>query len=93
MMLDPEVSNLFTWSVKGLLGLILTIIGWLVRENKKEVETLHCEIEKVKDDVVRNYVSKNDWRESVSEQRRELERINDKLDKIFIFLTERNRIP
>jgi 3-isopropylmalate dehydratase small subunit len=63
-----------------VVGAVLAIIGWFARQLWDAVKNLQEEIKDIEVDLPRNYVTKNDFNESMREIRDICRQIFDKID-------------
>lgn len=63
-----------------VLGSLITIIAWLARELWGAVKELKNDVAKLRGDLPREYVLKEDYRRDIYEMKDMLSKIFDKLD-------------
>ena len=66
--------------VNVVLGALITIIAWLARELWTAVKELKGDLGKLREDLPRTYVLKEDYRRDIYEMKDMLNKIFDKLD-------------
>jgi hypothetical protein len=62
------------------LGTVMTGIGWFARELWSAVKELKADLSKLREDLPRAYVGRDDYRVDMSEIKNMLGKIFDKLD-------------
>jgi len=62
------------------LGTVMTGIGWFARELWSAVKELKADLSKLREDLPRAYVGRDDYRQDMSEIKTMLGKIFDKLD-------------
>ena len=62
------------------LTLISSVTGWFARELWSAVKELKSDLAKLREDIPKEYVSKDDYREDIRELKKMIEKIFDKLD-------------
>jgi len=62
------------------LGLASSVTGWFARELWSAVKELKNDLAKLREDLPKEYVVKNDYREDIRELKKMVEKIFDKLD-------------
>jgi hypothetical protein len=62
-------------------GTALTVIGWFARELWGAVKELRVDLSKLREELARDYISKNDFKDAINDLRGFLERIENKLDR------------
>ena len=62
------------------LGLGMTVVGWFARELWATVKDLKLDISQVRDQLMREYLTKNDYREDIREIKVMLAKIFEKLE-------------
>lgn len=73
-------------AVNAGLGLILTMLGWFAKSLWDAVNALKADLAKLREELPKTYVAKDDFRESVKE-------IKDMLSKIFNRLDDKADKP
>ena len=63
-----------------VLGLSATGLGWFARELWSAVSGLKSDIAKLREDIPKQYVAKDDYREDIRELKGMLEKIFDRLE-------------
>ena len=66
--------------INMFLGIGMTVGGWFAREMWGAVKELRADLVKLREDLPKEYVAKNDYREDIREIKALLVRIFDKLD-------------
>jgi predicted RNA-binding protein with EMAP domain len=66
--------------IDSVLGVGLTVMGWFARELWSAVKELKADLSKLREDLPKTYVSKDDYREDMREIKGMLEKIFNKLD-------------
>ena len=62
------------------LTLVSSVTGWFARELWSAVKELKTDLAKLREDLPKDYVAKNDYREDVRELKKMIEKVFDKLD-------------
>jgi len=62
------------------LAIASSITGWFARELWSAVKDLKSDLAKLREDLPKEYVSKDDYREDIRELKKMIEKIFDKLD-------------
>jgi predicted nucleic acid-binding Zn-ribbon protein len=62
-------------------GTALSVMGWLARELWGAVKELRVDLSKLREELAREYITKNDFKDAVRDLRELLERIDTKLDR------------
>jgi hypothetical protein len=62
------------------LVLISSVTGWFARELWAAVKELKIDLAKLREDLPKEYISKDDYREDIRELKKMIEKIFDKLD-------------
>jgi len=62
------------------LVLVSSFTGWFARELWSAVKDLKSDLAKLREDLPKEYVSKDDYREDIRELKKMIEKIFDKLD-------------
>ena len=62
------------------LAIASSVTGWFARELWSAVKDLKSDLAKLREDLPKEYVSKNDYREDIRELKKMIEKIFDKLD-------------
>jgi hypothetical protein len=63
-----------------VLGVAATTLGWFARELWSAVNGLKVDVAKLREDLPKNYVAKDDYREDIRELKGMLEKIFDRLE-------------
>jgi len=63
-----------------ILGVVMTIIGWFGRSLWDASIALRADLSKLREDIPRTYVAREDYRVDIREVKEMLVRIFDKLD-------------
>ena len=66
--------------INALIGGGFAILGWFARELWGAVKELRADLVKLREDLPKDYVAKDDYREDIREIKALLERIFEKLD-------------
>jgi hypothetical protein len=62
------------------LGVAMAITGWFARELWAAVKELKSDLAKLREDLPREYVAKNDYRQDIRELKEMMSKIFDKID-------------
>lgn len=62
-------------------GATLAVMGWLARELWGAVKELRTDLSKLREELAREYLTKDDFKDAVRDLRDLLERIDSKLDR------------
>jgi hypothetical protein len=62
------------------LSLAMTIVGWFARELWSAVKELKADLAKLREDLPKEYVAKNDYRQDIRELKEMMSKIFDKID-------------
>ena len=62
-------------------GIALSALGWFAREMWSAMSSLKADLAKLREDIPKTYVPKDDYREDVKQMNEMLGKIFDKLDK------------
>ena len=62
------------------LGLGFSVLGWFARELWSAVKELKADLSKLREDLPKTYVAKDDYRDDLNEIKNMLGKIFDKLD-------------
>jgi hypothetical protein len=71
-----EMQNIIDLS----LGVAMAITGWFARELWAAVKELKSDLAKLREDLPREYVAKNDYRQDIRELKEMMSKIFDKID-------------
>ncbi len=63
-----------------ILGVVMTIIGWFGRSVWEASIALRSDLSKLREEIPRTYISREDYRSDIREVKEMLTRIFDKLD-------------
>jgi hypothetical protein len=66
--------------INAALGALITVIAWLAHELWSAVKELKADLYKLREDLPRTYVLKEDYRRDIYEMKDMLAKIFDKLD-------------
>jgi len=66
--------------INGLLAGGFTVLGWFARELWAAVKELKADLASLREDLPKEYVSKDDYREDIREIKAMLEKIFEKLE-------------
>ena len=66
--------------VNIILGTAMTVVGWFARELWSAVKELKYDLAKLREEVIREFVPRSDYREDMRDVKSLLEKIFDKLD-------------
>lgn len=64
-----------------VLGTAMTVVGWFARELWTAVKELQADLSKLREDLPKTYISREDYRSDLTEIKTMLRRIEDKLEK------------
>ena len=64
-----------------ILGVAMSVIGWFARELWAAVKELKSDLSKLREDLPKTYISREDYRSDLTEIKTMLRRIEDKLEK------------
>ena len=70
---NQQVINVF-------LGLGMTVVGWFARELWAAVKELKADLAKLREDLPKDYVARDDYREDIREVKALLAKIFEKLE-------------
>jgi len=62
------------------LGAVMTVIGWFAREMWGAVKELKSDLSKLREDLPKSYVSKDDYREDIRELKEIMNKVFDRLE-------------
>jgi hypothetical protein len=74
MPLDPQTA--LDIAMAGVMG----VLGWFARELWSAVKELRADLSRLREELPKTYVNKEDWREDFKEMRSVLDKIYTKLD-------------
>jgi len=63
-----------------VLGVAMSVVGWFARELWSAVKELKSDLSKMREDMPKTYISRDDYREDLRDIRDMLGKIFDKLD-------------
>ena len=66
--------------IDTILGIGFTVLGWFARELWSAVKELKSDLSKLKEDLPRTYIARDDYRQDMNEIKSMLSKIFDKLD-------------
>jgi hypothetical protein len=66
--------------INALMGIGMTVGGWFAREMWGAVKELRADLAKLREDLPKEYVAKDDYREDIKEIKLLLAKIFEKLD-------------
>ena len=66
--------------INTALGLGFSVLGWFARELWSAVKELKADLSKLREDLPKSYVAKDDYRDDLNEIKNMLGKIFDKLD-------------
>ena len=66
--------------INGLLAGGFTVLGWFARELWSAVKELRADLAKLREDLPREYVARDDYREDIRDIKAMLAKIFEKLD-------------
>lgn len=64
-----------------VLGTAMAVVGWFARELWAAVKELKSDLSKLREDLPKTYISREDYRSDLTEIKIMLRRIEDKLEK------------
>jgi hypothetical protein len=62
------------------LGVVSTVIGWFARELWSAVKELKADLSKLREDLPREYVTKDDYRQDIRELKEIMNKVFDRLE-------------
>lgn len=62
------------------LGAVMAVIGWFAREMWGAVKELKSDLSKLREDLPKEYVAKDDYRNDIRELKEIMNKVFDKLD-------------
>lgn len=74
MPLEPQTA--LDIAMAGVMG----VLGWFARELWAAVKELRADLSRLREELPKTYVNKEDWREDFKEMRSVLDKIYTKLD-------------
>lgn len=66
--------------INAVAGLALSVMGWFARQLWDAVKELKRDLSSLREEIAKDYVPKNDFRDFAQEIRGMFQRISDKLD-------------
>ena len=66
--------------LNGAFGVASMILGWFAREMWSATKELKSDLAKLREDLPKQYVSKDDFREDIHDIKNMIQKIFDKLD-------------
>ena len=63
-----------------ILGIAMSVVGWFARELWSAVKELQADLSKLREDLPKTYVGRDDYREDMRDIKDMLGKIFDKLD-------------
>ena len=66
--------------IDTILGVGLTVLGWFARELWSAVKELKSDLSKLREDLPKTYIARDDYRQDMNEIKSMLGKIFDKLD-------------
>lgn len=66
--------------IDTILGVGFTVLGWFARELWSAVKELKSDLSKLREDLPKTYIARDDYRQDMSEIKSMLGKIFDKLD-------------
>jgi len=78
-MMEMEMSHLI-WNV--ILTLVLAPLAWWLRNTYEEIRRQDILLNKTREEIARDYVSKRELAEDMNRILDAIEKLNDKLDRI-----------
>ena len=79
-MMDMEMSHLI-WNV--ILTLVLAPLAWWLRNTYEEIRRQDILLNKTREEIARDYVTKQELKDDMSRLMDRLEKLDEKLDKLF----------
>ena len=76
-----EVSPYIVWNV--LITLVLAPIWFQIRQNAAELKRQDILLNKTREEVAKEYVTKNELRDDMNAIMDRMDKISEKLDKLF----------
>jgi len=62
------------------LGAVMAVIGWFARELWSAVKELKSDLSKLREDLPKDYVARDDYRQDIRELKEIMNKIFDRLD-------------
>jgi hypothetical protein len=66
--------------INVVLGITMSVVGWFARELWSVVKELKTDLSKLREDLPKTYVGRDDYREDMRDVKVMLDKIFDKLD-------------
>ena len=76
-----EISSYLIWN--AFITLILAPILYNIRQNTQEIKRIDILLNKTREEIAREYVTKNESREVMKDLLDRLDKLDEKLDKLF----------
>ena len=76
-----EISAYIIWNV--FVTLVLAPIVYGIRQNSAEIKRQDILLNKTREEIAREYVTKNELRDDMSRLTERIDKISEKLDKLF----------
>ena len=76
-----EISAYIIWNV--FVTLVLAPIVYGIRQNSSEIKRQDILLNKTREEIAREYVTKNEVRDDMSRLMERIDKISEKLDKLF----------
>jgi len=76
-----ELSAYIVWNV--FITLVLAPLLYSIRQNSNEIQRLGILLNKTREDLAREYVTKQELRDDMSLLMDRIQKIDEKLDKLF----------
>ena len=76
-----EISAYIIWNV--FVTLVLAPIVYGIRQNSAEIKRQDILLNKTREEIAREYVTKNEVRDDMSRLMERIDKISEKLDKLF----------
>ena len=71
-----DMQQLFNFG----LGAVMAILGWFARELWSAVKELKSDLSKLREDLPKEYVTKDDYRQDIRELKEIMNKVFDKLE-------------
>ena len=76
-----EISAYIIWNV--FVTLVLAPIVYGIRQNSSEIKRQDILLNKTREEIAREYVTKNEVKDDMSRLMERIDKISEKLDKLF----------
>ena len=76
-----EISAYIIWNV--FVTLVLAPIVYGIRQNSAEIKRQDILLNKTREEIARDYVTKNEVKDDMSRLMERIDKISEKLDKLF----------